>query len=221
MRISHIAVLFFVLLPIFSLAQNNDTYGILPSANINYKLPRDWFTNFKAESRQELYKNDFKYAYKLTELSLGAGTKVGLRTKVAAGYLLGIANREVYHRFIQQVSHVNKFPSFTLAHRLQTDQTTQKDEDTEYRIRYRLSAEVPLNGQTIDPREFYLKFSNEYLNSIQSGEYDLEIRVAGFLGYVFTPKTKFEIGIDNRIDAFIHDEIRNRFWFGLNFYRSI
>jgi hypothetical protein len=221
MRTSHIAVLFFVLLPIFSLAQNNYTYGVLPSANINYKLPRDWFTNFKAESRQELYKNDFEYTYKLTELSFGAGTKVGLRTKVAAGYQLGIANREVFHRFIQQVSHVNKFPSFTLAHRLQTDQTTQKDEDTEYRIRYRLSAEVPLSGQTTDPREFYLKFSNEYLNSIQSSEYDLEIRVAGFIGYVFTPKTKIETGFDNRTDSFILDRRRNRFWLGLNFYWSI
>ncbi len=81
--------------------------------------------------------------------------------------------------------------------------------------------EIPLNGQTLDPKELFIKVSNEYLNAFQQSEYDLEIRIAGFIGYVFSPKTKLEIGLDNRLDAFIDDRLRNRFWLGFNIFQSL
>jgi len=155
----------------------------------------------------------------MTELSLGAGKKIGFRTKLALGYKLSVDRKEVYNRFIQQISHVKKYQTFILAHRFQTDQTFNINKATEYRLRYRLSAEIPLNGYTLDPKELFIKVNNEYLNSIQDITYDLEIRAAGFLGYALSPKTKIEIGIDNRIDSFINDSLRNRLWLGLNVYQ--
>ena len=192
----------------------------MPSVNINSKLPKDWFTNFKIESRQEMFREDFEYSYQRTDLSFIAGKKLGFRTKLAAGYQLILDDQEINNRFIQQLNHVKKYRSFFLNHRFQADQTFRKSEDAEYRLRYRLSTEIPLNGQTLDSRELFIKVSNEYLNSIQNSEYDLEIRFAGFIGYVFSPKTKLEVGIDDRLDAFIDDRLRNRFWLGFNVYQS-
>ena len=193
----------------------------MPTVNINSKLPKDWFTNLKMESRQELYRDGFEYSYQRTDLSLIAGKKLGFRTKIAAGYQGILEDQGINNRFIQQLHLLKKYQNFTLNHRFQADQTFSNDEDTEYRIRYRLSAEIPLNGQTLDPKELFIKASNEYLNAWQQSEYDLEIRMAAFIGYVFSPKTKLEIGVDNRLDAFINGQLRNRFWLGVNIYQSL
>jgi hypothetical protein len=220
MKIHQIFFLFLISLSCAGFAQQVNTFGILPTVNINAKLPKDWSANFKAESRQLLFKDGFKYSYQLTDLSFGVGKKVGIRTTIAIGYLLGITNDGTANRFIQQLSHVKQYQTFKLAHRLQADQTFIEDNSAEYRIRYRLSAEIPLSGQTLDLKEFFIKINNEYLNSLQSEEYDLEIRIAGYIGYVVSPKNKLEFGLDYRVDSFINDSQRNRFWLGLNFYQS-
>ena len=211
----------FIVLPSFIWGQSIDTYGFLPTVNVNAKLPKDWFTNFKMESRQELYKDGFEYSYERTDLSFVAGKKLGFRTKLAVGYQLIVDHQEISNRYIQQINLLKKYRTFILNHRFQADQTFSKDADTEYRIRYRLSTEIPLNGQTLDPKELFIKVSNEYLNALQHSEYDLEIRIGGFIGYVFSPKTKLEIGVDNRLDAFTDDRLRNRLWLGFNIYQSL
>jgi len=78
-----------------------------------------------------------------------------------------------------------------------------------------------LQGRSPDPEEFFLKINNEYLNSVDDGNYDLEIRAATFIGYVIPPAKKLELGFDYRMDSFISGNPRNRLWIGLNFYNSI
>lgn len=201
-------------------SQKKDTYGLLPSINLNYKLPKDWFTNYKIESRQELYNTDFAYKYLRTDMSFLLGTKIGIRSKIALGYQFIDDVKGNRHRYIQQINHVKKYSNFIFAHRLQTDQTFTPNNE-EYRTRYRLSTEIPLNGQTLDANELFLKLSNEYLLASKSKTHELEIRGAAFLGYVFSRKTKFEFGVDNRMDSFTTQSIRNRFWLGLNLYQSL
>jgi len=220
MRILYIVMLFFIVLPNFTWAQTENTFGFMPTLNFNSSLAKDWFINVKIESRQELFREDFDYSYRLTKLAFRTGKKVGIRTKLAAGYQAGISSEETYHRFIQQLSHVNKYQTLILAHRVQLDQTLFKNDNTEYRIRYRLTAEFPLSGQIIDPNEFFVKISNEYLNSTQNKEYQLEIRAVGYIGYVFSPKSMLEFGLDNRMNSFMNERVRNRLWLGLNFYQS-
>lgn len=108
-----------------------------------------------------------------------------------------------------------------LAHRVVADQTFSESEATEYRLRYRLAAEVPLNGQSADAKEFYIKISNEYLNSVQSAEYDLEIRLVPLLGYTVTEKHKIEAGLDYRVNSFLGHNARHSFWISLNWFIEI
>lgn len=217
-------LLFFLLvslLHLLTMAQTNYLLGFLPSVNLNKKLPEDWSLNFKAESRQSLYRGNFDYEYLLTDLALVAAKKIGINTSAAGGYLLRVGQNRVQHRAIQQVSFVKGYAGFRLSHRVSADQTFGKDDAPEYRLRYRLSSEVPLQGLSLDPMEFFIKLSNEYLGSIQYDVFDLEIRAAAFIGYAFSPKQKLEFGLDYRLDSFIHGQARNRYWIGLNFYQSL
>lgn len=202
-------------------AQSSYQIGLLPSLNLNKKLPRDWSLNFKAESRQSVFDDDFNIKYLLTDLNLAAAKKIGINTTIVLGYLMRTNNEDIKHRAIQQIAYVKRYTSFRLAHRIATDQTFTRGDDTEFRFRYRLSSEIPLEGQSLDPKEFFLKLSNEYLNAVSGSDYDLEIRGAAFLGYVFSPANKLEFGLDYRVDSFIEGNPRHRFWIGLNFYQSI
>ncbi len=209
------------LLPLFPMAQASHQMGLLPSVNLNKKLPKDWSMNFKAESRQSLYSESFDYEYLLTDVALLAAKKIGVNTSAAGGYLIRMDAEGVRHRAIQQISFVKRYAGFRLSHRVSADQTFGKDDAPEYRLRYRLSPEIPLQGLSLDPKEFFLKLSNEYLGSMQHDDLDLEIRLAAFIGYALSPKQKLELGLDYRLDSFIHGQARNRYWIGLNFYQSL
>ncbi len=193
----------------------------MPSVNLSKKLPKDWSLNFKAESMQSLYNEVFDYEYQLTDISLIAAKRLSIRTSIGAGYLMRIDDEGLKNRTIQQISIVSALPFFRLSHRFRADQTFKRNYDTEFRFRYRISAEVPLEGQSVDPLEFYLKLNNEYLNSFQAREYDLEIRAAAFLGFALTPDSELEFGVDYRIDSFINGYSRNRVWLGIGFYQSL
>lgn len=221
MKRIYIFFFLFVSVVFIASAQGSFQLGLLPSLNINKQLPKDWALNFKAESRQTLYQNNFNYNYELTDVSILAATKILINTTIGGGYLIRIDSEEVKHRAIQQVSITKRYDNFRIAHRLSMDQTFSKHDDTEFRFRYRISSEVPLQGQTLDPAEFFLKLSNEYLNSFQGEGYDLEIRGAAFLGYTLHSDSKLELGVDYRADSFITDSMRNRFWIGFNFYFTI
>ena len=210
-----------VLLPFISAAQGGASWGIMPSVSLTGKLPRDWSVNLKAESRQALYHDGFAHDYLLTDLGILVGKKASFNTTLAAGYLVRIRGEEIYHRAIQQVSLARRHAGFSLSHRISSDQTFSETEATGYRLRYRISSEIPLEGQSLDPGEFFLKLSHEYVNSLQEKEYDLEIRTASFLGYVFTPSNKLEVGLEHRVDSFVPARARHRCWIGVHFYQSI
>ncbi len=208
-------------------AQNTYQFGALPSVNLNKKLRNDWSLNVKIESRQLIRQGEFKgnvdknYEYVLTDYSIITAKKIGLNSRLAGGYLIRFRDKELVHRIIQQFSIVQKMTSFRLAHRFTGDQTFAPNESPEFRFRYRLTAEIPLNGQSVDPKEFYLKINNEILNSCQNSEYDLEIRTVPLLGYDISDSNKIEIGLDYRLNSFLKGNARNSFWMSLNWFIEI
>ncbi len=201
--------------------------GLLPSVNVNRKLRNDWSLNSKIESRQLLQSGGFgaavdkRYRYVLTDVSLIAGKKVGLNSRIAAGYLIRLEGGQQVHRFIQQYIIVQRMAGYRLAHRLLTDQTFSRLEAPQFRLRYRITSEIPLNGESVDPHEFYLKLNNEYLNSLQQADYDLEIRVVPLLGYDIDAKHKIEMGLDYRVNSFLKQNTEHSFWVSLNWFVEI
>ncbi len=218
---SWLFLLLFVLVSVNLHARPNPQWGILPSVNINKRLPKDWSVNFKAESRQIIYRDSFRFTYSLTDVSLIAATRIRLRTTIGGGYLARISENGIRHRAIQQISISRNYPSFRLSHRISMDQSFGMQNPAEFRFRYRLSSEIPLQGQSLDPGEFFLKLSNEYLNAFQENDYDLEVRTAAYLGYALSPAGKLELGLDHRANSFISGYARHRFWIGLNYFYTL
>jgi len=210
-----------------SKAQSTYRVGALPAININKGLRDDWSLNFKAESRQSALSGTFngnslvQFDYLLTDLSLMASKKAGLNNKLAGGYLASLRQGRTIHKLVQQFTIVRRYSTFRLGHRFAADQAFEKNEPVEIRLRYRITAEFPLNGEAVDIREFYLKINNEYLHAFQDSKYDLEMRLSPLIGYVFSNKNKFEFGTDYRVNSFINHSARNSFWISLSWYLSI
>lgn len=208
-------------------AQSLYSVGSLPSVNINTAVGKKWDLNLRFESRQ-IYKtgifgeasiNDFRndlndYAATLTYRSSPV-------TRAGAGYLIRIRGNEVFHRAIQQFTIIDQLGSIRLAHRISSDQTFSSGRPAEYRLRYRASLEIPLNGQTIDHGELYFRFNNEYLGSLEDSTFDLEVRIVPLLGINVTNNNKLEAGLDYRTRSFIGDTPIHNFWFTVNWFIRI
>lgn len=116
---------------------------------------------------------------------------------------------------------MQKLSGFRLAHRFLFDQTFSASEEPEFRLRYRITSELPLNGESVDPGEYYLKINNEYINSLQAMEYDLEIRLIPLIGYDISERFKIETGLDYRVNSFLTNNTRHSYWMTLNFFIEI
>lgn len=208
-------------------AQGIYQIGILPALNINIGLPGDYGLNFKSESRQAFVTGEFSagsekdYEYVLSDFSLIASKKVGLANKIAGGYLIRIRDNRIIHRTIQQYTLIRRFGTFRLAHRFAADQSFASDEDVELRLRYRITSEFPLNGESVDAREFYFKINNEYLNAFQGNTYDLEMRISPLFGYQFSDNNKLEYGLDYRLGSFLNNSSKNNLWVSISWYVKI
>ena len=207
-----------------------DTYrvGYLPSLNINKKLSDQWRLNYKVEGRALFSQgrledpSPYQFEYVHTDLSVIGAHKVGLNNKVAVGYLLRARNGDNRHRFIQQFTIVKRYTAWRLARRIASDQTFGAGEDAIIRLRYRLSSDFALNGQTVDPHEFYLKVNHEYLVAFEGGDEDLEIRLIPYLGYLVNDHNKIELGLDYRLNRLLLEiPQRHTLWLALNWFVSI
>jgi hypothetical protein len=205
----------------FCNAQSSYQYGIIPSINLIKKFPKNWSANLKLESRQSIHNQEFKYEYLLTDVSMVVTKRIATNITLGGGYLLRVKDEGFENRAIQQISFGKKYAGFRMAHRVMTDQTFEKNSKPEIRLRYRISSEIPLEGQTIDVKEVYLKVNNEYLNSWQGDEYDMEIRWVALFGYSVSAINDLEIGIDYRLSSFINGNSRNRIWLSINFFHSL
>ncbi|NER18747.1 DUF2490 domain-containing protein [Spongiivirga citrea] len=217
----YVTVLLLLFICSFLKGQNNQ-FGSLSAINLRKGLAKDWKLNFNVTGRQQFARNKLNieegYEYLLTDLSVIAAKKTGLNNSLASGYLVRFEKGSTSHRFIEQFTIVSHYNSFRLSHRFRADLTLNKNYAPETRIRYRIAPEIPLSGLAVDEKEFYLKLNNEYLVSFQSDEQDLEIRLVPALGYRITKNNRLEIGLDSRIDSFLNNESRKRFWLVLNWY---
>lgn len=227
-----IALLFFAVKNVT--AQSFYRMGAIPSVNINFGIPKNWALHFKTESRILFQGGQFGrepangFEYLLSDVSLIGSKKTGLNANLAAGYLIRVREGDAIHRTIQQFTIVRQYSSFRLAHRFAADQSFNFNPHekfnwkyNQYRLRYRIASEFPLNGQSVDAREFYLKINNEYLYKWQNSENDIEIRIVPLLGYNFADNSKFELGLDYRLDSFLNGATQNSFWLSMNWFFRI
>lgn len=226
MRSTFYLSILFILIAQAGFAQNR--FGIMPQINISFKLGEAWKVNSKLENRQILYQNPYdgvggRAEFERTDLDLIITRNKGALKGLGAGYLIRRYDADggsYLHRFIQQYSFSRQLTGWSLAHRFRTDQSLRNDEATQYRLRYRIGLEKPLNGLEVDPQEFYLKFTNEYIGILKDQIGNMEIRAATSVGYNLTDNTQFESGLDYRAENLVKSDTEHLLWLTIGFYHS-
>lgn len=148
-------------------AQETYEVGAIPEFNLGIKLSKVYKLDVELAPRIETFSGDFDGSsetdifFDLLDVTTVLNRTVGVDAKVGMGYLARFEQERVVHRFIQQYSFTNPHYGYRLGHRFRIDQTFRPDEKFEFRARYRLSSDVSLNGEFIDPGEIYLKLGNE------------------------------------------------------------
>lgn len=211
-------------------SQSQYRLGLLPTINVSHKFGADniWRINAKQESRILFSQrspdglSDRSGRYLLTDLSLAISYRVGVNSSIAIGYLERIREGKNLHRAMQQYSIVRKREFGRYAHRIATDQTWGgEDSDLVLRGRYRFSADFPLAGYKVDPKEFYFKPSLEFLWVLEDASTDLEIRCVPTLGFLINESNKLEISSDYRLDSLLSESVRHTLWSKVAWYHSL
>lgn len=213
--------------PLTALTQESYVAGTLTQVNLNVRLGKKYKLNTKLEARQIFSEKEIsksrknKFRYERTDLHFVFTRKISADNTIGAGYLVRLEEGELAHRFIQQFNSVREYDKLTLAHRIVLDETFRKDEPAVIRLRYRIGFEKSLNGNAIDPREFYLKMNNEYLGIWSKPNTDLEIRASLALGYNATDNNKVEIGLEYRTNEFYESANAQQFWVTIAWFYSL
>jgi hypothetical protein len=195
-------------------AQNSSMqYGFLPSATMSYKLNSDWQVVTKIETDHVVNPAEFReltYISNFTDeinFQIYLSYKLNPFWKMAGGYQLGyVSEGGPNHQATQQLSYASGSEIGRLGHRLRSDQRFFENELTSVRVRYRISYELPLNGQSLDAREFYLIGKNEPFIQFYRNIDRFENRLNVSAGYVFSMKSKLELGAEYRFTKFYQME---------------
>lgn len=218
--------LVFLLISTAASAQTRYQSGLLPSISLTKKLNDTSRINLRVESRQAFFEKteeeqaEWTYTNVLTDITAVYSHKVGYNSAIAGGYMTRFRDGDVGHRAIQQFTVVQRLDGYRLAHRFSTDQTLMPNEDVTLRLRYRMATELPLQGSSLDPNEFYLKTTAEYLSELQSNTLGHELRIVPVIGYDFTDNNKVEMGLDYRHSSLFTDSPRARYWLKIAWYRA-
>jgi hypothetical protein len=209
---------------ISSIASAQNQFGILPVINTTIKLQNDWKINSKLEGRQLLKQHPFpddknERIFERLDLEVVANKALNAANDVGLGYLIRREEGKYIQRFIQQYAYTQKLYSSRLSHRFRTDQTFEKDEAVQFRLRYRASWEKPLSGLQVDPKEFYLKLNNEYLGILQASKTNMEIRGLAVVGYTIDDDNRIETGADYRMED-VFTQLRHKLFLNIGFYHN-
>ncbi len=168
--------------------------------------------NLDNSSSIEHIETAFSFAYNLT-----------VRMKAGGGYLYRLTtpleNEQGYeHRLMQQAAFVSFIGDRRLSHRFRTEQRFRSSSYVN-RWRYRLSYDFPLEGERLDPGEWYMILSNELLSSFNSDNFEGENRINAGMGWLFNSKRKLEINLEYRAqDFFTGDALGHVFLIATSFY---
>lgn len=207
MRMLIISV-FLTLCSLAAIAQSSYTGGVQLEVKPSISFQNDWKLNGKVSSRLMFFEGSSNQSltgisdYERAELEFILTKKTSSSTSWGGGYLLRNQNGDIKQRLIQQLSIDNTYGNLNLEHRFRFDETFQKDEAIEYRFRYRIGFEKPLNTKS---KKTYVFLNNEYLQSLQDKKFEMELRLLPGVGYKLNDNNKLEAGIDFRVENLFKD----------------
>lgn len=122
------------------------------------------------------------------------------------------------HRLLQQAGFISFIGDERLSHRIRTEQRFRSS-SFQNRLRYRLAYDFPLSGEQLDEGERYGILKNEIMTAFTLDEADAENRFSVGMGWYYSRKFKFELGLEYRTqDIFSDSGIGHLFLLSTAFY---
>ena len=204
-----------VLLAGRSSAQDVTLWGALPTVQFGgiLKQRTDYFFQTGGETywgvfSEEMHRADFLLRH--LDLSAGLSWDLGTNWNIAASFLLRrrkpLSEQPGWElRPFGQITHIKRWRKYRLRNRFRSEQRVVKpkegsDWSFDWRTRYRISLDFPLQGERLDFREFYLNTSLAMLLTLNQADvwFYRNPRAYIGLGYKLDARRKLETGFEYR-----------------------
>lgn len=169
------------------------------SMNETYSL------NFGLSSRAfTINENDLIYRLRQVQISHFSSLKLNLKHSIGLGIMY--RNRNAFEdssneiRLTQQFNQKSIVKRLRFGHRFRSEQRFF-DRFTEFRFRYRLAVDIPLQGLKLDTGETYFILTTEgLLTNAKIIKPEIEYRLSPSIGILLSEDFNVEFGIELRLD---------------------
>lgn len=206
------------LIPIFLLftcsmfSQGNFGAYAEPKISVNLDPANRWSFNFGIANRNFIPTEDAE-EFEVQQVELGHFTsyEVGFYSKLSLGVLYRLRNaRADEKRITIQFGSSRKYNLIKVAHRARLEQRWRPDDS--YRTRYQFAVELPLSGDRVDQKEYFVVTSTEALLSFGQGRKpSLEQRLGLSLGRELSRGNKLSLGLEYQLDDYTNDMVHELF----------
>ncbi|MEM9831546.1 MAG: DUF2490 domain-containing protein [Bacteroidota bacterium] len=200
--------LVFTLISTSAIAQSTTLAQWDPGLSFTQKFPNRWSLNVNTLQRSNLAEYEPEgtqqnFRWNLNETQFFATYELWKNKKISGGYAFQVRASEPdefhEHRLMEQFAFVTyALGGKRIAHRVRLEQRIRDSELTN-RMRYRLGFDSPLNGERLDPGEFYGIVTNEFLWSFNRTGQSGENRLFAGIGWFFNRQYKLQTGLMYRL----------------------
>ncbi|HET8858879.1 DUF2490 domain-containing protein [Marivirga sp.] len=190
------------LLPFIGHTQNSPSIRWEPGISFTKKIDSRWSYNFSLMGRQRFTdygEGEKNFKTDRWEIKgFGTYTLLGGK-KLSLGYMYrGYDPFEPEggweHRITQQFAFITNFGGYRLANKFRIEQRIRSS-DYLTRFRYSISNDFPLQGENLDPKEFYLITGNELVYAFNQLGDELENRFSLGIGRLIKGGQKFQFSV--------------------------
>lgn len=202
-----ICLIFLLLIATTALAQDEDLFFWEAETALDYDVADNWSFNTSVGKRSRWYEQvetgETEVQLAFVEINQFATYQLNPDVKLSAGYKYRWREpndeKGLYeHRLTQQISYRHSSEAVRLSSRIRLEQRIRTNNFAQ-RYRYRLAADFPLSGESIDVNEFYLAFTNEVLLELVKDEMNVwDNRASGTIGYVLNKNLKLQATFTHR-----------------------
>lgn len=200
----------FLFLPLMGQTQNIPSIRWEPGISVTKKIDSRWSYNMSLSGRQRFTNYGEGESNIKTDRweikSFGTYTLFGGK-KLSLGYMYRTVDPFELetgweHRITQQFAFITNFGGYRLGNKFRIEQRIRSSNYLT-RLRYAVSNDFPLQGESLDPKEFYLIGGNELVYAFNSLGDELENRFSLGIGRLIQGGQKFQFSLQSRYSDLI------------------
>lgn len=219
---------FFLFLPLIGQAQNTPSIRWEPAISFTKKIDSRWSYNMSLSGRQRF--TDFGQGERNLKTdrweikSFGTYTLFGSK-KLSLGYMYRTVDpfepqSGWEHRITQQFAFITTFGGYRLGNKFRIEQRIRSSNYLT-RVRYAISNDFPLQGESLDAKEFYLIGGNELVYAFNSLGDELENRFSLGIGRLIQGGQKIQFSVASRYSDLISQSRDHIIQFESAYYFSL